>query len=86
MTVCMNNKGCTLSTIAHYLVIIGAVNWGLVGLGDFLGGNWNLVNLIFGSMGWIESVVYILVGVAGVVTLMGCPCKTCKACSVEGVK
>lgn len=80
MTVVINKKGCSPSTIAFYLVIAGAINWGLVGLGHFFGGNWNLVNLIFGSMPTIEAVVYILVGVAGIVTCTGCPCPTCKSC------
>ena len=39
-----------LHMAAWVLVIVGALNWGLVGLGGFLGGNWNLVNLIFGFM------------------------------------
>ena len=83
MSVCMTGKGCGPSSIAYYLVIVGAINWGLVGLGDFLGGNWNLVNLIFGSMGWLESAIYIVVGICGVVTLMGCPCGTCKVAREE---
>jgi uncharacterized membrane protein YuzA (DUF378 family) len=46
--------------IAYVLVIIGALNWGLVGLGD-----WNLVDMIFGSVAWLAKAVYILVGLAG---------------------
>lgn len=58
----------------HWLVIIGALNWGLVGLGDFIGQNLNVVNLLLGSMPMVESVVYILVGLSAV-------CKvTCKKC------
>lgn len=53
-----------LDIIALVLVIVGAVNWGLVGVAD-----WNLVNLIFGSIGWLESLVYILVGIAGLWTI-----------------
>ena len=47
--------------IALILVIIGGLNWGLVGIG---GDGWNVVDLIFGSIAWLESVVYILVGIA----------------------
>lgn len=83
MTVVMNKKGCGVSSIAFYLVIVGAVNWGLVGIGNFLGANWNLVNLIFGSMPTIENIVYVVVGVCAVVMLFGCPCSTCKSCRVE---
>ncbi len=45
--------------VALLLVIIGAINWGLVGALDF-----NIVETIFG-MGTIARVVYILVGVSG---------------------
>jgi len=50
--------------IALVLVIVGAVNWGLVGIGD-----WNLVNMIFGSISWLETTVYVLVGLAGLWTI-----------------
>jgi uncharacterized membrane protein YuzA (DUF378 family) len=84
MTVVMKEKGCLASTIGYYLVIIGALNWGLVGLSDFFGGNFNLVYLIFGRMPLVEAIVYVAVGVAGVMLLVGCKCSTCKACRVEG--
>jgi len=46
----------TVLTIA----IIGAINWGLIGLFRF-----DLVALIFGDMSWLSRVVYTLVGVCG---------------------
>jgi len=46
--------------IAIVLVIIGAINWGLVGLAD-----WDLVDIILGSVAWLAKIVYILVGIAG---------------------
>lgn len=51
------------------LVIVGAINWGLVGVGRFLDANWNLVNLVFGSFPAVESAIYLLVGLAGVYEL-----------------
>jgi uncharacterized membrane protein YuzA (DUF378 family) len=49
------------------LVIVGALNWGLVGLGQFTGSNLNLVNMILGGVagGQLEALVYVLVGLAG---------------------
>lgn len=53
------------------LVIVGAVNWGLVGLGQFSGAGantYNIINLVFAqSMGLpdLESVIYLLIGLAG---------------------
>lgn len=50
-----------LNIIAWLLVIIGAINWGLVGAFDF-----NLVSAIFGSNQALAArIVYILVGLAG---------------------
>jgi hypothetical protein len=49
-----------LDLIALVLVIVGAINWGLVGIGG-----WNVVNMILGSVAWLESLVYILVGLSG---------------------
>ena len=47
-----------VNTIALVLVIIGALNWGLIG-----GFHYNLVETLFG-VGTITQVVYIVVGVA----------------------
>ena len=46
--------------IALVLIIIGAVNWGLVGIFNF-----NLVDAIFGTMSVISRIIYTLVGVSG---------------------
>lgn len=45
--------------VAMVLVIIGGLNWGLVGLLD-----WDLVATIFGAMSTISRAVYILVGLS----------------------
>lgn len=44
--------------------IIGAVNWGLIGLFRF-----DLVAFIFGEMSWISRIVYSLVGLSGIYLL-----------------
>ncbi len=49
-----------LDWVAIVLVIVGAVNWGLVGLGG-----WDLVDLILGSVAWLARLVYVLVGLSG---------------------
>lgn len=46
--------------LATLLVVIGALNWGLVGLL-----NMNLVNALLGAWPTVEKVVYVLVGVSG---------------------
>ena len=55
--------------IAHVLLIIGGLNWGLVGLGGFAGADWNVVHLIFGSMPQLEWIIYILVGISAVICI-----------------
>lgn len=55
----MNMK--TVSWIAFVLVIIGGLNWGLVGFFDF-----DLVGAIFGEMSGISRVIYALVGLSAV--------------------
>ena len=60
-----------IHTIAWWLLIIGGLNWFLVGLGSFLGGYWNVVYMIFGSWPAVEGLVYVLVGLAAVYELFG---------------
>ncbi len=60
----MMNK--TLDTIAMILLIIGGLNWGLIGINM----DWNVVGMIFGSMGWLLNLIYILVGLSAVYELV----------------
>mgnify|MGYP001625590864 CR=1 FL=1 len=46
--------------IALALVVIGAINWGLIGILNF-----NLVDAIFGTMSVISRIIYALVGISG---------------------
>jgi uncharacterized protein len=56
--------------LGWWLLVVGALNWGLVGLGNLLNlGNLNLVNLVLGSVPVLESLVYVLVGLAGLMSL-----------------
>ena len=50
--------------IALGLTIVGAINWGLIGLFNF-----NLVNTIFGSMEIIEKAIYVIVGICGIINI-----------------
>ena len=50
--------------IALTLVIIGAINWLLIGLFSF-----DLVATIFGSMSVVIRIVYVLVGIAGLISI-----------------
>lgn len=73
-------KGCGCSRFGKFLVVIGALNWGLVGLGSLIGGrDWNVVYMLLGSWPVVEAIVYLLVGIAGLMMIFGCRCKTCRA-------
>ena len=49
-----------LKKISKWIVVIGAANWGLVGLFNF-----NLIETLFGGWPILVRVIYVLVGAAG---------------------
>lgn len=61
--------------VAILLVLVGALNWGLVGLF-----NLNLVTTLLGTMPGAETVVYTLIGLSAVYVGIGHK-KDCKICS-----
>lgn len=54
----------TLYNIVLTLVIIGAINWLLVGLFKF-----DLVAAIFGELSVISRIIYTLVGISGIISI-----------------
>jgi uncharacterized membrane protein YuzA (DUF378 family) len=78
----MKNKGeckscSTTSMIAWVLVIVGALNWLLVGVFQ-----WDLVAWIFGKIMIIGRIVYILVGISGIYLIIEA-CAKCKGGSCD---
>lgn len=67
-----------MHVVAFILLVIGGLNWLLVGLGG-----WNLVTMIFSGLGdtgmWIERLIYILVGLSAIweVAMHKSNCKMC---------
>jgi len=57
-----------LNYVADILVIVGGLNWGLVGLFDF-----DLVAVLFGDMSVVSRIVYVLVGVSAVYAIFLLP-------------
>lgn len=69
-----------MHTISIILLWIGGLNWGIMGLGSLVGSSdWNVVHLLLGSLGPIEAIVYLLVGIAAVYEL-AMHKNTCKNC------
>ena len=54
----MNSKCIDYTTLT--IIIIGAINWGLIGFFNF-----NLVAFLFGQKTWISRVIYAIVGLCG---------------------
>ena len=54
-----------INTVTLLLLIVGGLNWGLVGLFGF-----DLVAAIFGEMSLLSRIVYVLVGVSAVVQIV----------------
>lgn len=53
-----------LDYIALILVIVGAVNWGLIGFFKF-----DLVRVIFGDMSLVSRIIYAAIGICGLYAL-----------------
>lgn len=70
----MMKKACGVCGIACLLVIIGALNWGLIGAFKI-----NLVHQLVGGIPKVERILYILVGLAGLLKILSC-FKDCPAC------
>ena len=51
---------------AYVLVLIGAINWGLIGLFGY-----NLVGSIFGDMTVMSRIIYSLVGISALIAGFG---------------
>lgn len=71
--------GCTISMIGKILLLVGGINWGLIGVGMLMSSDWNVVKMIFSSVPVIEAIIYILVGVAAIMKIFGCKCRKCMA-------
>ena len=57
-------KMSILQKIALVITIVGAVNWGLIGIFDY-----NLVDSLFGNASVLSRIVYITVAVAGLLNI-----------------
>lgn len=81
--------GCVPAMIGKVLVIVGGINWGILGAAMLMNKTLeegNVLHKIFGSMPTVEAVIYILVGLSAVMMIFGCRCKKCMAaCGGEGM-
>ncbi|OGC86839.1 hypothetical protein A3D70_02645 [Candidatus Adlerbacteria bacterium RIFCSPHIGHO2_02_FULL_54_18] len=68
-----------LHMVGFIFLVVGGLNWGLIGLGGFMNADWNVVGMILGSWPQVEWLVYILVGLSAVWALVSHKgdCRTC---------
>jgi len=75
----MHKKGGDIMKILHIiaflLVLVGALNWGLIGAFNF-----NLVSYLLAAWPMLEKAVYILVGLSAIVVAVSHK-QDCKMCS-----
>lgn len=74
-------SGCYLRKIRKVLLLVGGLNWGLVGVGMLIGSDLNVINMLLGSWPTVEGIVYVLVGLAAIMKIVGCRCAKCQAAS-----
>ena len=71
--VCMTGGNCVVCKLVTLLVIVGAINWGLVGAFHT-----DLVAKFLGDMTTASKVVYSVIGIAGLLKIVSlfkaCPC------------
>ncbi|MCM8794366.1 MAG: DUF378 domain-containing protein [Candidatus Omnitrophica bacterium] len=74
-------KCCGVCCILGGLVVLGAINWGLVGI---LGVD--LVAQVLGPMTTATRTVYTIIGLAGVASIVACFCCPCRKGTCEPKK
>lgn len=70
----MLKQACVFCKIVGLIAVVGALNWGLVGVWNF-----NLVERLFGEATPVTRAIYGLVGLSGLALLASC-FTTCPAC------
>ena len=67
-----HKKMCVVHKVAVILLLVGGLNWGLVGLFSL-----DLVDLVLGGVPVLARLVYVLIGVSAVLMLLKKKCKKC---------
>lgn len=76
---CCKNK-CICRKTRNFLLIVGGLNWGLVGVGMLMDNDinaWNFIHKILVSLPIVEGIIYVLVGIAALMKIFSFRCKKC---------
>lgn len=74
-------KKCVGYWVSLVLVVVGGLNWGIYGAF-----NYNVVEKLLGAWPMAVKVVYVLVGLAAIMMVVGCRCGTCTTCECKSEK
>lgn len=78
---------CSPMFIGKILLIVGGLNWGILGVSMLMSKNWNVVHMVLNSMPTLEAIVYVLVGISAIMKIFGCKCAKCaSACGTCGTE
>ncbi len=71
----MKKDKCGGCSAGWWLIVLGALNWGLMGLFEY-----NLVEAILGGWPWLVRLIYVFIGLAALLMLASAKgmCKMCK--------
>lgn len=58
-----------MSNLVKILLIIGGLNWGLYGLGLFLGKSWNFLALFSSFEPRLPAIIYCVIGLSAVLAI-----------------
>ncbi len=68
----------TSSEVTHMLIMIGSLNWGLIGAGRLVAGaDWNVLHMVFGAAPMFETSLYLIIGLAALYKVAGCSKSCC---------
>jgi uncharacterized protein len=68
---------CNICKVACWLLLLGGLNMGLIGLGSFVGSDLDVVHMVLGSSSQLEMGFYVLVGLGALGKIFKC-CPCCK--------
>lgn len=63
------------SWVAFICLLVGGLNWGLIGFFHF-----NFITFVFGDLTVIARIIYAIIGLAAVFAIVRCFCKCGKCC------
>lgn len=68
--------------VSWILIVVGAIDWGLIGIGGFANADWDILKMILGQWKEVLWIVYVLVGLAAIYEIVTHK-HNCKQCGTS---